>query len=135
MLKALSTISRPLISLIPCSGVQFVDFGFDLNATPKLTRSFWEELQGNANAEGKAPVTLHSLHPDPETGELINRATGKPAPADDVYSFNKVRGLEVFCGRWVPVPVLRVRGKDAQGNDQCRQAHAFQRHAEHAHDR
>ena len=117
MLKPLSNTGRSVISLIPCSGVQFVDFGFDLEATPKLTRSFWEEVDGTTAEDGKAPVTLHSLHPDPDTGELMDRESGKAAPADEIYSFNKVRALEVFCGRWVPVPFFRIRSKDGQGND------------------
>ena len=56
MLKPLSQNYRSVVSLIPSSGVQFLDFGFDLDATPKLTRFFWEEKQTDqASEDGNIP--------------------------------------------------------------------------------
>ncbi|MCB9960308.1 MAG: virulence factor SrfB [Rhodospirillaceae bacterium] len=118
MLKALTRAYRSVVSLIPFSGVQILDFGFDIDATPKLTRFFWEEKQTDQpEDDGTIPVSLRSLHPDPETGELIDPATGQHPDEDQVYSFNKVKGLEPYLGKWVPVPVLRIKGKDADGED------------------
>ena len=118
MLKPLSNSYRSVVSLIPSSGVQFLDFGFDIETTPKLTRFFWEEKQPDQRAEdGTIPVALRSLRPDPSSGELIDPASGARPEDDEVYSFNKAKGLDIFVGKWVPIPVLRIKGKDAQGND------------------
>ena len=118
MLKPLSQNYRSVVSLIPSSGVQFLDFGFDLDATPKLTRFFWEEKQTDqASEDGNIPVALRSVKPDTATGELYDPVTGTRPEADEVYSFNKQKGLEPFLNKWVPVPYLRVLGKDEQSND------------------
>ncbi len=50
MLKSLPNF-RSVISLIPNSGIQFLDFGFDLDRSPKLTRSFWEERRAASAAD------------------------------------------------------------------------------------
>lgn len=34
---------NPLITLIPNSGIQFWDIDLDVDALPRLTKSFWEE--------------------------------------------------------------------------------------------
>ena len=118
MLKPLPKTGRSVLSLIPHSGIQFLDFGFDFDRVPKITRSFWEEPQPDQQTEdGRIPVALRSLRPEPETGELIDPLTNRAPDPQDTYSFNKVRALEVFLNKWVPVPVLRVRGKDHHGND------------------
>ncbi|NBC34365.1 MAG: virulence protein SrfB [Alphaproteobacteria bacterium] len=117
MLKALPKTLRPVISLIPYSGVQFLDFGFDIDRTPKLTRYFWEEKRPDESAgEGMMAVDLRSLQPDAESGDFVDPASGTVPPQDEVYSFNKAKGLEVFLDKWVPVPYLRLKGRDADGN-------------------
>jgi len=118
MLKTLPKSLRSVVSVIPYSGIQFLDFGFDLDRTPKLTRSFWEEKQPDKPAEdGTVPVLLRSLREDPETGELTDPVTGGTPPPDEVYALNKQRGLEMFLGNWVPVPFFRIKGRDTRGND------------------
>ena len=118
MLKALTRAYRSVVSLIPFSGVQILDFGFDIDATPKLTRFFWEERHTDQpTADGTIPVSLRSLHPEPDSGELIDPATGQRPRDEDVYSFNKVKALDAFLGKWVPIPFLRIKGKDTNGND------------------
>ena len=57
------------------------------------------------------------MKPDAATGELYDPVTGARPEADEVYSFNKQKGLEPFLNKWVPVPYLRVLGKDEQSND------------------
>ena len=117
MLKALPKTHRPVISLIPYSGIQFVDYGFDIDRTPKLTRYFWEEKRQDESAEeGMMAVDLRSLRPNPETNELVDPATGEAPPQEEVYSFNKIKGLESFLDKWVPVPFLRLKGRDGDGN-------------------
>ncbi len=118
MLKPLPKSFRSVISLIPQSGIQFVDFGFDFDQTPRINRFFWEQKQPEQRMEdGTVPVSLRSLWLDPKTGEQIDPVTGiVPGPDEVVYSFNKTKALEPFLGKWVPVPVLRIKGHDGQGN-------------------
>ncbi len=116
MLKPLPKTLRSVVSLIPFSGIQFVDFGFDIDQTPKLTRYFWEQPQPEQQTEeGTIPMVLRSLRPDAETGALTDPVTGTVPNDDEIYNFNKVRGLEVFLNKWVPVPFLRIKGHDLQG--------------------
>ncbi len=118
MAKPLRKI-RSTISLIPNSGLQFLDFVFDVDKLPKINRVFWEEklLDQPPDENGKVPVNLRCLYPDDRTGELVDPATGAAPPESETYSFNKAKALEVFLGKWVPLPVFRVKSKSAQGGD------------------
>lgn len=119
MLKRLTTFRR-LVSLVPSSGIQFLDFGFDIDALPKVTRAFWEEPVAGAavSPQGDQQVVLRSLVlADEATGRMIDPKTGASAPADDIYELNGRKGLESFLGRWVPLPYLKVKAKDADGSD------------------
>ncbi len=115
MLKPLTSF-RPTVNLIPFSGVQFLDLGFNIDAVPRVTRLFWEEEQPETRSEdGQVAVALRCPVQDAESDELIDPASGRAAPADEIYSVNTPRALEVFNGKWVPVPFFRVKGKDALG--------------------
>ena len=116
MLKPLSSF-RPLISLIPNSGIQFMDFAFDVDKTPKLTKSFWEEEhRDQVDAEGNTPVTLRNLREREDDGELYDPVTeALPDPQDQQYNLNKLKGFEVFLNKWVPVPFLRIKSELSPG--------------------
>ncbi|MFA5119857.1 virulence factor SrfB [Zavarzinia sp.] len=117
MLKRLTTFRR-LVSLVPSSGLQFLDFGFDIDALPKVTRAFWEEPVANTvTAEGQQQVVLRGLQFDETRGGLVDPRTGQLAPSDDVYELNGRKGLEPFLGRWVPLPYLKVKAKAGDGAD------------------
>ena len=54
---------RPVVSLVPHSGIQFLDLEIDIDALPKTTRSFWEERiaaspipREDAGAAARPPV-------------------------------------------------------------------------------
>ena len=143
MLRPLPSF-RSVISLIPNSGIQFLDFGFDIDRTPKLTRSFWEERRpvppgaatdaetgptvvvggadtAPADGDSAAPplerVLLRNLRLHPAENVLYDPATDT-VPADDdpfLYHLNKAKGLEVFLEKWVPIPLFRVRSEPAPG--------------------
>ncbi len=141
MLKPLPSF-RPVVSLIPNSGLQFLDFGFDIDRTLKLTRSFWEErrplapgeelgdsaadhptltLPANGvgapgdGADQLVTVMLRCLQPHPEDGALFDPATDTIPPDEDTYNLNKTKGLEVFLNKWLPVPFLRIKTELAPG--------------------
>jgi hypothetical protein len=96
------------IRVIPNSGIQFIDYGFNLDEVGRLSREFLERrMDGTpAGPDGKVPVRLFPLwnedNPDAEPAT-------KPQGDDDVYEINKVRALEPFLNTWVPVPYLRIK--------------------------
>ncbi|MBZ9791690.1 virulence factor SrfB [Rhizobium sp. 3T7] len=104
-------------TLVPESGIQFVEFGFNFEATPRLSRSFIErKLPGETDDNGRTLVRLLTNWKDDEPdGERPYVAS-----ADDVdeYEINKSLALQTFLDRWVPVPCLKIEpGRDPLGNE------------------
>lgn len=92
------------ITLVPFSGVQMLDFGFDLDSVPFRSRRFIERITQEEGSD--ATCDLIPLFDEEDRNDEI-RAAGN---IDDVeYGFRAVQGLEPFLEKWVPVPVLRVR--------------------------
>ena len=61
---------RALTSLIPASGIQFLDLDFDVNALPRLSRPFWDERPMHLrDAAGDQQVLLRVLE-QTEAGSL-----------------------------------------------------------------
>ena len=58
-------MTRALTSLIPASGIQFLDLDFDVNALPRLSRPFWDErpmhLRDAATLEQDALVLRNGI--------------------------------------------------------------------------
>ena len=95
------------ITLVPHSGVQFLTFGFDIEAGPKFSRRFLERPQfGKQRPDGTTPLLLLPAYNeiDPEGEPPFVTEVG-----DDEYDINKLRALEPFIDRWVPAPILAVR--------------------------
>lgn len=111
MLKSLPTY-RQLTSLIPRSGVQFLDFGFDIDDGARISRAFWEEATGTAE---DAPVNLHCLERDPTTRDYVTKDEARTT-VEPSYVINADRALDVFLGQWVPVPFLRIRERAPDGS-------------------
>lgn len=101
---------RSLISLVPFSGVQFLDFGFDQDALPKIQRRFCE-------LDTPEGLTLFGVATDPETGDCIHPITGKIMAPDGVYTQSFRDTIGMFLDKWVPLPVFRVLGLDAEGQE------------------
>src|ERR1700750_2984963 len=95
---------RPVVSLVPHSGIQFIDLALDIDALPKTTRSFWEERIGQPDSEGKVPVLLRVLHFDEAARAPAAPATGQHPPGAEISQFTRVRGLEPHLDKWVPLP-------------------------------
>jgi len=105
---------KEVITLVPHSGVQFVDAPFDLDQTPRFSRTFIERPDPNGGDDIFTRVRLYpgwnELDPD---GEAPKRSAG-----DVEYDISKQRALEPFLGKWVPVPYLRVKaGRGADGQE------------------
>ncbi len=99
---------KPVVALTPNSGIQFLDFAFRLDAGARFSRSFLEE-----GDSGTGERTLRALVS--EEGALLHPLTGEPAEAQ--YAINIQRAFEPFLSSWTPLPLMRVRGRDAAGRD------------------
>ena len=98
---------RSVVTLVPHSGVQFLDFGFAMGGNARVNRAFIEEED-----EEQGPL-LHALVN--ETGELLHPVT--LAPTEPHYVINAQKALEPFLDAWVPVPFMRIMGRDADGRE------------------
>ena len=95
------------ITLVPHSGIQFLTFGFDLDAAPRGARSFIERPQTErtgADVHGQVRLlpAYDELDPDGEP-------PFKPQAGDDDYDVSNAKALQPFVGRWVPMPFFAVQ--------------------------
>ena len=96
------------LSLIPSSGVQFVDFR--LNSADRRLPRGWGCFDGGAKGAEPKPGEFALANRD---GEPLRR-DGKSLPAK--YDVDRRGVLEMAEGRWLPLPVLRRTGRSfAQG--------------------
>ncbi|WP_119306909.1 virulence factor SrfB [Cohaesibacter haloalkalitolerans] len=97
------------ITLVPFSGIQFVDYSFDLNQLNSFRLHFIERPYPEEATEEGVPWKLLQSDPDDDNGEVEQM--------DDIgYDMNKIAAIEPFLGQWVPVPYLRrLPGRGADG--------------------
>lgn len=97
-----------VITLIPNSGVQFLDLDLDLERLPRLSRSFWEERIGTGPSAADGDRVLLRELVDDGTGTMIVRDTGAAPDLDEQYSIGRNQAIEVHLNRWVPLPYFLV---------------------------
>lgn len=103
------------ITLVPQSGIQFVEYGFDFSQTAQFSRSFIERPIGERTGEGAREF---KLIPNWNDDQPNSDPPHMPQSTDDEYSVSKSRVLDIFMNRWVPVPFLRIEpGRDAYNNE------------------
>jgi hypothetical protein len=107
MLKTLAPL-RSLTILVPFSGIQFLDFGFNVERVPRSVRSFHEM----STPEG---LTLFSVETDPQTGDALHPATGTRLDEQSTYTCGFRDSLGMFLDKWVPLPVFRLLGLSKEG--------------------
>jgi hypothetical protein len=113
------TSTRPsgLISLVPHSGIQFLDIDFDMDRLPRGARVFWEEtLREQVDHEGKSPVILRVLEPDAD-GNLADPVTRQVPPPEETYAISRAQALEPFLNKWIPLPYFRVHARGGDGRE------------------
>ncbi len=94
------------ITLVPHSGIQILDFGFDLNALDIKAAKFIERT--TREEQGQIERTLIPLSGNDEAdGDILAAAQ----ESDDLYSIRPVAALEPYLEKWVPVPVLRMKSQ------------------------
>lgn len=105
---------RDEITLVPYSGVQILDFGFQLDAVELKRAEFIEREIPGRGLDGPVERELKALSGDPLRDDPIKAAGTQ---MDDAYSVTHERALEPFLAKWVPVPVLRETGQRDVGGD------------------
>ncbi|MFM8991031.1 MAG: virulence factor SrfB [Alphaproteobacteria bacterium] len=105
-----------LVSLVPQSGIQFVDIAFSAEKLPRSTMSFWEEPLPPGADPGRGLVSLRLLQAD-DAGELLDPVSGTSPPPEDVYQVSRNQSFEPFVRRWVPLPYFRVSAMAAAGRE------------------
>ena len=105
-----------LVSLVPQSGIQFLDIAFSAERLPRTTMSFWEEPLPPGADPNRGLVSLRVLQAD-ETGELLDPVSGTSPPPEDVYQVGRNQALDPFVRRWVPLPYFRVSAIAAGGRE------------------
>ncbi len=102
------------ITLMPYSGIQFLDFGFDQKLLRNSTHFFYSEAEPAVDSTGLLAFTLHAVRRDRETGDLVaeelERIVEPEAP--ELLAINDSRALEPFLDAWVPLPFFCFRGRD-----------------------
>jgi hypothetical protein len=107
--------TRGLITLVPRSGIQFLDVDLALEELPRQPSVFWEEmLPETAEEPGRSPVVLRVLEADAD-GAYADPVTRQTPPESETYAIGRAQALEPFLRRWVPLPLFRVKGRGADG--------------------
>jgi hypothetical protein len=106
-----------IVTLVPQSGIQFLDLRFNIEALDKETRQFWEQplAPGQYDPRG-ALVNLKQLARD-EQGRWIDPATGIEPNEDETYPISRPKAFEAFLNQWIPLPYLRVDDAQARADE------------------
>lgn len=104
---------RDEITVVPYSGLQFLDFGFNIDDVTTSSSGFIERT--TERGEDRDIRMLFALSGDDERdAKILSEADSD----DEEYSISKVKALEPFLGNWVPVPLLRIRsGRGPRGEE------------------
>jgi len=106
-----------IISLVPQTGLQFIDIRFNLDRLPRAPRSFWEQpLPPGADPASAGLVNLRRLTESGE-GALLDPISGRSPPDDEIYQVGRGQALEFILGRWIPLPYFRVAAVGASGQE------------------
>lgn len=91
-------------TLVPFSGIQILDFGFDLDRVEMRPLRFVERVAERTDEE-----EIRELHPVRETGRHEEPDTDAVRDDDLEYGIRVQAALDPFLEKWVPAPVLRIR--------------------------
>lgn len=122
MLRSLHAWQKGSVTtLIPNTGVQFLDFGISAAFAGSVQQRFHCEIVADDGAgPGQAGELLHLVTLDadrnPYCRDPLTGAT-RAVPEDRVFTVRGDDALDTLAGRWLPAPFLRVRedGTFAEG--------------------
>jgi hypothetical protein len=105
-----------VLSLVPQSGIQFLDIRFSIDRLGRLSRMFWEQpLPTEQPSDTTRLVNLRILRE--QDGVLLDPVSGHSPPEDEVYPVDRQAALQPFLGRWVPLPYFGVTAVAAGGKE------------------
>src|SRR4051812_17587943 len=105
----------PTIRLVPHSGIQFVEYAFNVDAVGRLSRRFIErQLDPAAWIGGKSTYRLVPAWDETDPGSGVEESAGSD---DRDYTISERAALEIFREKWVPVPMLRVKAGTEGGEE------------------
>ena len=82
-----------IISLVPQTGLQFIDIRFNLDRLPRAPRSFWEQpLPPGADPASAGLVNLRRLTESGE-GALLDPISGRSPPDEEIYQIGRGQAL------------------------------------------
>lgn len=96
----------PTIRLVPNSGIQFVEYGFNIDQVVRFSRRFIEREVGHS--DGESTYELITAWDEANPSRAYD---GPELPADHTYTIDERKALEVFSEKWVPVPMLRIKSR------------------------
>lgn len=102
-------------TLVPLSGIQFLDFAARFDAGNRIEGFSWEPrwfAEQRALLAGAETEQLLELRRS-EDG-LVDVVTGAAVEEEDAYALRLPEVLAGFERRWVPIPYFRVLGVDAR---------------------
>jgi len=101
------------IRLVPHSGIQFIEYEFNVDNVGRLSRRFIERQTDRSEWVGGRPSyrLIPAWNEDPTEGEAEMAARG----SDLEYTVSERGALEMFIQKWVPIPMLRLK---AGGGDE-----------------
>ena len=95
----------PTIRLVPYSGVQFVEYGIDIDRIGRLSRRFVERQLGQtAWIDGRPTYELVPAW----DGASADGAAAEAGDEDREYTITERSALEFALGKWFPIPMLRI---------------------------
>ena len=100
------------VTLVPYSGIQFLDFGFNLEGR-KFRRSFVERKIGEQGDRVERRLETVPLERDAEDRFIDDLGPDDLGP----YPIDARKAMEPFLGKWVPVPVLRLKKERGPGGE------------------
>lgn len=104
MLRSLVERWPAELTVPPYSGIQLLDFGFNIDALSRGSAAFSERL-----AEQRAAGEVWRLHPHTGDEERDAHIPPPAAEGEEDYTVSKIKAMEPFLRKWTPVPVLRIR--------------------------
>lgn len=92
-----------VVSLVPHTGIQFIDGGFSVDNL-KLSCTFSKEEE-----------RLIRYFQDPETKDLVDHLGQPPSHPHLLYSVNPKKAVETFLNTWIPLPIFRISQRHSNG--------------------
>ena len=91
-----------VVSLVPGSCVQFLDFGLSLERVGHVRRTFWDKPPSIPGSRSGLGIVIE------DADGALRDADGRVVPDERVYTVDAKRVLEGFARQWLPLPFLRV---------------------------